>query len=161
MTVQEHIDSLNAIPEVLEAWSEKAPVSIGRAGDLYYVRIIWYYLDGDVSKNDSGELTITQLGVVGAENAVWFGKTPTILVPVVPPEEDPLGDDEAILAALPVRVVKPNIERNKGEATVTGYSIEKGDTATPVRFVVYLDGDTLKVLPTDATVAAADTLALP
>jgi hypothetical protein len=79
MTVQERIDQLNAVPEVLDAWIDRTPASIPRAGEIYTGRLAWAYLAGGVVRLDGHDIIIVKLGVIGEEAAYWLNHVPDIL----------------------------------------------------------------------------------
>ena len=83
MTVQERINQLNAVPEVLDAWIDRTPVSIPRAGELYTGRLAWGYLSGGVVRLDGHDIIVVKLGVIGEEAAYWLNQVPDILKPAV------------------------------------------------------------------------------
>ena len=84
MTVQERIAELNAVPEVLDAWIDRTPASIPRAGELYIGRLAWAYLAGGVVRLDGHDIIIVKLGVIGEEAAYWLNQVPDILKPATP-----------------------------------------------------------------------------
>jgi hypothetical protein len=84
MTVQERIEQLKAVPEVLDAWIDRTPASIPRAGELYIGRLAWAYLSSGVVRLDGHDIIIVKLGVVGEEAAYWLNQVPDILKPATP-----------------------------------------------------------------------------
>lgn len=149
MKIQEQLDLLNATPGVLEAYKTKDPVAIGNKH--HAVTVIWYYQSGDVVRKDSGDLIVAKLGR-SLEDAKWLSKIPGVLEVPATPDYGPLGADEDVLAACPVKVVKAEIERGNNEARVSGYEIIDGK-ALPVTFLLYTDGVEVKVIRSEDTTA--------
>lgn len=151
MKIQEQLDLLNATPGVLEAYQTKEPVAIGNKH--HGVTVIWYYEDGPVVRKDNADLIVAKLDRA-QEDAKWLGKIPSVLEVREAPDLGPLGTDDDVLAACPVKVVKAEIDRGKNEARVSGYELIEGK-ALPVTFLLYTDGETVKVVRgEDATTAA-------
>lgn len=146
MNLQAQIDILNSAEGVLEAWL-KEPVSLGTT--LRSVTAIWIYASGDIVRKDSGDLIVSDFGGKD-EEAKWLGKIPSVLAVPVEPDHGPLGDDDVLLSLLPVKVVKPEIERGNNEARVAGYEVVDGK-ALPVVFLLYTDGVEVKVVRGDAS----------
>ena len=151
MTIKEQLDLLNATPGVLEAYQHKEAVQVGTKH--WAVTVIWYYEDGPVVRKDNGDLIVTKMGKP-LEDAKWLGKIPGVLEVREAPDLGSLGTDADVLAACPVKVVKAEIDRGKNEARVSGYELIEGK-ALPVTFLLYTDGETVKVVRgEDATTAA-------
>jgi hypothetical protein len=72
------------VPEVLDAWIDRTPVSIPRAGEIYTGRLAWAYLAGGVVRLDGHDIIIVNLGVIGEEAAYWLNQVPDILKPAEP-----------------------------------------------------------------------------
>lgn len=151
MTVAERIATVAAVQGVIEAW-QKAPVSLGET--LTSVTVNWIYGSGDTVRKDSRDLIVSDFGGKN-EEARWLERPPGVLVAPDEPEHGPLGDDEALIALLPVKVVKPEIERGANEARVSGYEILDGK-AIPVLFLLYTDGVEVKVVRGDETKAGLE-----
>lgn len=75
-TLQQRVDALDAAPNVLEAWIEVAPVSIGRAGTVYAGRVAWVESTGSTATQRGIEVIVVNLGVVGQEAAYWLNEVP-------------------------------------------------------------------------------------
>lgn len=75
-TLQQRVDALGAAPNVLEAWIEVAPVSIGRAGTVYAGRVAWVESTGSTATQRGIEVIVVNLGVVGQEAAFWLNDVP-------------------------------------------------------------------------------------
>jgi hypothetical protein len=88
MTVQQMLDAMNAAPNVLEAWIEKAPASFGRAGTLYSGRIAWAQVVNGVAEVRGADIMVKNLGLVvnevNVEETYWIGHLPAPLVAAVP-----------------------------------------------------------------------------
>ncbi len=153
MKVQEQINLLNGTAGVLEAYTLKEPVAVGTKH--HAVTVVWFYQEGEVVRKDSRDLIVKKLGKAG-ESAHWLERLPGVLEVPVAPDLGPLGTDEEVLAACPVKVVKAEIERGVNEARVSGYEVIDGK-ALPVTFLLYTDGETVKVVRGDdgTTKAAA------
>lgn len=80
-TLQQRVDALDAAPNVLEAWIEVAPVSMGRAGTLYAGRVAWVESTGATATQKGIEVIVLNLGVVGQEAAFWVNDLPGPLKP--------------------------------------------------------------------------------
>lgn len=150
MKIQEQLDLLNATPGVLEAYKTKEPVLVGTRH--HAVTVIWYYQDGDIVRKDSRDLIVTKLGKP-LESAQWLDRIPGVLEVPTLPDLGPLGTDENVLLACPVKVLKPEIERGVNEARVSGYEVVDGK-AIPVTFLLYTDGVEIKVVRSEATASA-------
>lgn len=83
-TLQQRVDALDAAPNVLEAWIEVAPVSIGRAGTVYAGRVAWVESTGATATQKGIEVIVINLGVVGQEAAYWLNAIPEPLKPATP-----------------------------------------------------------------------------
>jgi hypothetical protein len=83
-TLQQRVDALDAAPNVLEAWIEVAPVSIGRAGTVYAGRVAWVESTGSTATQKGIEVIVVNLGVVGQEAAYWLNAIPEPLKPAAP-----------------------------------------------------------------------------
>lgn len=83
-TLQQRVDALDAAPNVLEAWIEVAPVSIGRAGTVYAGRVAWVESTGATATQKGIEVIVVNLGVVGQEAAYWLNAIPDPLKPATP-----------------------------------------------------------------------------
>lgn len=87
-TLQQQVDALNAAPGVLEAWVDKAPVSMGKAGTLYAGRIAWVQVSGSIVEQKGAEVIVKNLGLivneVNTEQAYWVGSVPGPLAAAVP-----------------------------------------------------------------------------
>lgn len=83
-TLQQRVDALDAAPNVLEAWIEVAPVSIGRAGTVYAGRVAWVESTGATATQKGIEVIVVNLGVVGQEAAFWLNAIPEPLKPATP-----------------------------------------------------------------------------
>lgn len=81
MTVQERIAELNAVPEVLDAWIERTPTSVPRAGEIYKGTLAWAHLSGGVVRLGGHDIIVVKLGVIGEEAAYWLNQVPDILKP--------------------------------------------------------------------------------
>lgn len=75
-TLQQRVDALDAAPNVLEAWIDTAPVSIGRAGTVYAGRVAWVESTGSTAQQKGIEVIVVNLGVVGQEAAYWLNDVP-------------------------------------------------------------------------------------
>lgn len=75
-TLQQRVDALDAAPNVLEAWIEVAPVSIGRAGTVYAGRVAWVESSGSTATQKGVDVIVVNLGVVGQEAAYWLNDVP-------------------------------------------------------------------------------------
>ena len=86
-TLQQQVDALNAAPGVLEAWVDKAPVSMGKAGTLYAGRVAWVQVTGSVVEQKGAEVIVKNLGLVvnevNTEQAYWVGSVPGPLAAAV------------------------------------------------------------------------------
>lgn len=151
MTIKEQLDLLNATPGVLEAYQHKEAVQVGTKH--HAVTVIWYYEDGPVVRKDSRDLIVKKLGKA-QESAHWLERLPGVLEVREAPDLGPLGTDEDVLAACPVKVVKAEIERGNNEARVSGYELIEGK-ALPVTFLLYTDGETVKVVRGEDAATAA------
>jgi hypothetical protein len=83
-TLQQRVDALDGAPNVLEAWIEVAPVSIGRAGTVYAGRVAWVESTGATATQKGIEVIVVNLGVVGQEAAYWLNAIPEPLKPATP-----------------------------------------------------------------------------
>lgn len=83
-TLQQRVDALDAAPNVLEAWIDTAPVSIGRAGTVYAGRVAWVESSGSTATQKGIEVIVVNLGVVGQEAAYWLNAIPEPLKPATP-----------------------------------------------------------------------------
>lgn len=83
-TLQQRVDALDAAPNVLEAWIDTAPVSIGRAGTVYAGRVAWVESSGSTATQKGIEVIVVNLGVVGQEAAYWLNAIPDPLKPATP-----------------------------------------------------------------------------
>ncbi len=87
-TLQAKVDALNAAPGVLEAWVDKAPVSMGKAGTLYAGRVAWVQVTGAIVEQKGAEVIVKNLGLVvnevNTEQAYWVGSVPGPLAAAVP-----------------------------------------------------------------------------
>jgi hypothetical protein len=83
-TLQQRVDALDGAPNVLEAWIEVAPVSIGRAGTVYAGRVAWVENTGATATQKGIEVIVVNLGVVGQEAAFWLNAIPEPLKPATP-----------------------------------------------------------------------------
>lgn len=81
MTTQERIAELKAVPEVLDAWIERAAASIPQTETLYKGRLAWAYLKGGVVRLDGHDIIVVNSGVIGQEAAYWLNQVPDILKP--------------------------------------------------------------------------------
>jgi hypothetical protein len=138
--LRERIEKLSGV--VSCNWAHKAAPRSVPNHDFHMAILEWYYTDAaGVRRKGSAEVHITGFNTP-AEAAVWFGEPPAIDRPAPEPEEDPLGTDEEILAAIATPVIKPTIERGKEAASVTGYE-EVGADVLPVKYLVFFKGDVL------------------
>lgn len=145
MKLQEQVDLLNGTAGVLEAWLDKAePVPVGRSGKLHSVTVLFYFEENGVVRKGNCDLIIADYGGK-AEVARWLSEVPIVLRTPVEPDHGPLGSEADILAFLPVRVLKAEIERGENEARVVGHELVDG-VAVPVTFMLYTDGQTVKVV---------------
>lgn len=163
-TLQAKVDALNAAPGVLEAWVDKAPVSMGKAGTLYAGRVAWVQVTGAIVEQKGAEVVVRNLGLienkVNVEEAFWVGDTPAPLKE--PVDKTPaVGTDKAILEAVGGVIVKADIQRSAAvgdtppSATVTGVREVDGKTVE-FKAVVYLKGDVLvSSEPTTKALSAA------
>jgi len=83
-TLQQRVDALDAAPNVLEAWIDTAPVSIGRAGTVYAGRVAWVESSGSTATQRGVDVIVVNLGVVGQEAAYWLNAIPEPLKPAEP-----------------------------------------------------------------------------
>lgn len=83
-TLQQRVDALDAAPNVLEAWIDTAPVSIGRAGTVYAGRVAWVESSGSTATQRGVDVIVVNLGVVGQEAAYWLNSIPEPLKPAEP-----------------------------------------------------------------------------
>jgi hypothetical protein len=83
-TLQQRVDALDGAPNVLEAWIEVAPVSIGRAGTVYAGRVAWVESTGATATQRGVDVIVVNLGVVGQEAAYWLNAIPEPLKPATP-----------------------------------------------------------------------------
>lgn len=87
-TLQQQVDLLNAAPGVLEAWVDKAPVSMGKAGTLYAGRVAWVQVTGSIVEQKGAEVIVKNLGLIvneiNTEQAYWVGSVPGPLAAAVP-----------------------------------------------------------------------------
>jgi hypothetical protein len=81
-TAQAKIDSLNALPNVLQANYLREPQSVPFFGELYTATIGWFYTENGIAKKSSADVIITALGTE-QEASYWLAATPPILLPVV------------------------------------------------------------------------------
>lgn len=80
-SLQQRVDALDAAPNVLEAWIDTAPVSIGRAGTVYAGRVAWVESSGSTATQRGVDVIVVNLGVVGQEAAYWLNAIPEPLKP--------------------------------------------------------------------------------
>lgn len=144
MKLQDQIDLLNGTEGVLEAWLDKEPQPVGRSGKLHAVTVIFYFEGDGVRRKGNADLLISDYGKK-SEDAGWLGEVPIVLRTPVELDHGPLGSEADILAFLPVRVLKAEIERGENEARVVGHELVDG-VAVPVTFMLYTDGQTVKVV---------------
>lgn len=78
-SLQQRVDALDAAPNVLEAWIDTAPVSIGRAGTVYAGRVAWVESSGSTATQRGVDVIVVNLGVVGQEAAYWLNEVPAPL----------------------------------------------------------------------------------
>lgn len=83
-TLQQRVDALDAAPNVLEAWIDTAPVSIGRAGTVYAGRVAWVESSGSTATQRGVDVIVVNLGAVGQEAAYWLNAIPEPLKPATP-----------------------------------------------------------------------------
>lgn len=83
-SLQQRVDALDAAPNVLEAWIDTAPVSIGRAGTVYAGRVAWVESSGSTATQRGVDVIVVNLGVVGQEAAYWLNAIPEPLKPATP-----------------------------------------------------------------------------
>ena len=83
-SLQQRVDALDAAPNVLEAWIDTAPVSIGRAGTVYAGRVAWVESSGSTATQRGVDVIVVNLGVVGQEAAFWLNAIPEPLKPATP-----------------------------------------------------------------------------
>ena len=83
-SLQQRVDALDAAPNVLEAWIDTAPVSIGRAGTVYAGRVAWVESSGSTATQRGVDVIVINLGVVGQEAAYWLNSIPEPLKPATP-----------------------------------------------------------------------------
>lgn len=83
-SLQQRVDALDAAPNVLEAWIDTAPVSIGRAGTVYAGRVAWVESSGSTATQRGVDVIVVNLGVVGQEAAFWLNSIPEPLKPAEP-----------------------------------------------------------------------------
>lgn len=83
-SLQQRVDALDAAPNVLEAWIDTAPVSIGRAGTVYAGRVAWVESSGSTATQRGVDVIVINLGMVGQEAAFWLNAIPEPLKPAEP-----------------------------------------------------------------------------
>jgi len=101
MTVEERINELKAVPEVLDAWIERTPASVPRAGEIYKGALAWAHLAGGVVRLGGHDIIVVKLGVIGEEAAYWLNHGPDILKPT--PADAYITGRTAAAAANPKR----------------------------------------------------------
>ena len=116
----------------------------GKLGLSYYSEIVWLRQVGNVVKKETGTLIVKEQGVEGKETVVgWLNDVPQFLQP--PREQEAIGDEADILAAIGTKVIKPTVEIGKDAAKVTGYE-EAGADLVSVAFMVHVkDGQLVSV----------------
>lgn len=84
-TLQQRVDALDAAPNVLEAWIEVQPISMGRAGTLYAARVAWVESTGATASQRGVEVIVKNSGLVvngvNVEEAYWVNDLPGPLKP--------------------------------------------------------------------------------
>lgn len=80
-TLQQKVAALDAVPGVLEAWIDREPEPVGKAGTLTRGVVAWYVLTDGTVKLEASDVLVSQFGVEGQEAAYWLQQIPAPLRP--------------------------------------------------------------------------------